>query len=60
MTEQIKTPSRTENDSAKITVSKNGPYIVTGGVPLTTSEICNDDEGYCRTWREVKIYPVQE
>ena len=44
----------------KITVSKNGPYVVTGGVPLTTSEICNDEEGYCRTWREVKRYPVQE
>ncbi|MEI6103699.1 MAG: CDGSH iron-sulfur domain-containing protein [Methanothrix sp.] len=44
----------------KITVSKNGPYIVTGIVPLTTSEICNDDEGYCRTWREVKRYPMQE
>ena len=44
----------------KITVSKNGPYIVTGSVPLTTSEICNDDEGYCRTWREVKRYPLQE
>ena len=44
----------------KITVSKNGPYIVAGGVPIITSEICNDDEGYCRTWREVKRYPVQE
>lgn len=45
MTEKIKDPSRTENDSAKITVSKNGPYIVAGGVPIITSEICNDDEG---------------
>jgi len=44
----------------KITVSKNGPYIVNGSVPLTTSEICNDDEGCCRTWREVKRYPVLE
>lgn len=60
MTEQIKITSKTESDSAKITVSKNGPYIVTGKVPLTLSEICNDDEGYCRTWREVKIFPLQE
>lgn len=44
----------------KITIIENGPYIVTGGVPLTTSEICNDEEGYCRTWREVKRYPLQE
>ena len=60
MTEQIKNSPKTGDSSAKITVSKNGPYIVTGKVPLTTSEICNDDQGYCRTWREVKRYPVQE
>ena len=60
MTEQIKNSPETGDSSAKITVSKNGPYIVTGKVPLTTSEICNDDQGYCRTWREVKRYPVQE
>ena len=44
----------------KITVSRNGPYIVTGGVPLITSEIRHDEEGYCRNWREVKRYPLQE
>ncbi len=57
---KMKTPSEAQDSSAKITVSRNGPYIVTGKVPLTTSEICNDDEGYCRTWREVKRYQVQE
>ena len=60
MTEKTKTPAGSQDDTMKITVTKNGPYIVTGAVPLTTSEICNDDEGYCRTWREVKRYPVQE
>lgn len=60
MTEQKDNQSIAESNSAKVTVGKNGPYIVTGKVPLTTSEICNDDEGNCRTWREVKIYPVQE
>jgi CDGSH-type Zn-finger protein len=44
----------------RLQFNKNGPYIVEGKVPLTTSEICNDDEGYCRTWREVKTYPLQE
>jgi CDGSH-type Zn-finger protein len=44
----------------KIVVSKNGPYIVTGGIPLIRMEICNDDEGYCHTWREVERFPVQE
>jgi CDGSH-type Zn-finger protein len=60
MKEQMKTPSRTKDGSAKITVRKNGPYIVTGKVPLSKMEICNDVEGYCRTWREVKRYPLQE
>jgi CDGSH-type Zn-finger protein len=60
MTEQTKKPHETKNDSMQITVSKNGPYIVTGGVPLIQEEICNDDEGYCRTWRVAKKYPVQE
>ncbi|MFA6372549.1 MAG: CDGSH iron-sulfur domain-containing protein [Methanothrix sp.] len=60
MTEKMLTPSGSSDDAMKIIVSKNGPYIVTGKVPLSTSEICNDDEGYCRTWREVKRYPLQE
>jgi CDGSH-type Zn-finger protein len=44
----------------KITVSKNGPYCVSGGVPLIVMEICNDNEGHPRTSRETKRYPVQE
>ncbi|MDD1762861.1 MAG: CDGSH iron-sulfur domain-containing protein [Methanothrix sp.] len=55
-----KTASGSPQNSMKITVSKNGPYIVIGRVPLIVSEICNDDEGYCRTWREIKRYRVQE
>ena len=44
----------------KITVTKNGPYIVTGGVPLIVAEICNDNEGYCRTWKTITRFPVQQ
>ena len=47
-------------NSMKITVSKDGPFIVSGGVPLIQEEICNDGEGYCRNWREAKKFPVQE
>lgn len=50
----------TESGSMKITVSSNGPYIVTGGVPLIQEEICNDNDGNCRTWREAYRYPMQE
>ena len=60
MTEKTKKSSEAHGESMKISVSKNGPYLVSGGIPLITAEICNDDEGYCRTWRDVTRYPVQE
>lgn len=65
MTEEVKVPSKTQdisekNTAEKITVSKNGPYIVTGKVPLITMEICDDDQGYCQTWREVNRYPLKD
>jgi CDGSH-type Zn-finger protein len=44
----------------KIKVTKNGPFLVEGGVPLIKEEICNDDEGYCRKWKEVTRYPVKD
>ncbi|MDV2481517.1 iron-binding protein [Methanoculleus sp. Wushi-C6] len=44
----------------KIQVSKNGPYIVTGGVPLMVMEISHDDEGNCHGWQKVREYPLQE
>ena len=47
------------SEQMKIAVSKDGPYIVTGGIPLKTEEICNDDEGNCRTWKETKSYPLR-
>ena len=55
---QLKT--QPSDNSLKIKVSKNGPYLVEGWVPLIKEEICNDDEGYCRKWKEVTRYPVQE
>ena len=60
MKDQIKKSHDPENDSMKITVTKNGPYIATGGVPIVVAEICNDNEGYCRTWKIVDRYPVRE
>ncbi len=44
----------------KIRVSTNGPYIVTGSVPLMVMEISYDDEGDCRSWEKVREYPLQE
>jgi len=54
------TDQREETKTVKITVTKNGPYLVTGGVPLIQEEICNDEEGYCRKWRVVKMFPLKE
>lgn len=48
------------NEDMKITVRKNGPYRVSGGLPLKTVEIGYDDEGNCRTWNETKTYPLQQ
>ena len=44
----------------KVQVSRNGPYIVTGSVPLMVMEIAHDDEGNCRSWQKVQKYPLQE
>lgn len=48
------------NGTMKIRVSRNGPYIVTGSIPLMVMEIANDDEGNCRSWQKVREYPLQE
>jgi len=53
-------PKPPDHGNKKITVCKDGPYIVSGGIPLTIKEIRNDAEGYCSTWHEVKTYPLQE
>ena len=41
--------SNVSDDSMKITVIKDGPFIVTGGIPLITSEIFIDEDGDCRS-----------
>ncbi|BBL64240.1 MULTISPECIES: CDGSH iron-sulfur domain-containing protein [Methanosarcina] len=60
MTNEIEKKPKIPENSMKITVSRNGPYIVTGGVPLIVSEIRSDEEGYCKDWLEVKRYPLKE
>jgi len=56
MTEQNKTSS----SKARIKVSKNGPYLVSGKVPLTEKIITCDAEGIPSKWSESKKYPMQE
>ena len=44
----------------RIKVSKNGPCLISGGVPLAEEIIHIDVEGQCHGWREGKKYPLQE
>lgn len=60
MTIVIEKESKVKETPMKIIVNKNGPYIVTGRIPLITSKILHDEEGYSKDWQEIKRYPLQE
>jgi len=49
-----------EKSQARVVVSKNGPYVVTGGVPLATQTIGTDTGGGSETWRESGTFPLAE
>ena len=48
------------DSKGKIKISKNGPYLVSGGIPLSEQVICIDSKGQCHGWREGKKYPLQK
>ncbi|MFC2062756.1 CDGSH iron-sulfur domain-containing protein [Chloroflexota bacterium] len=48
------------NYGHKIRISKNGPYLVSGGLPLTQRIIGINTDGYSYEWREGKEYPPKE
>ena len=47
-------------ENAKIKVTEDGPYLVTGGIPLLRMIIENDSYGDPCMWREVERYPHLE
>ncbi|MFH1182352.1 MAG: CDGSH iron-sulfur domain-containing protein [Candidatus Woesearchaeota archaeon] len=47
-------------EKGKIVVSKNGPYIVSGGLPLDKETIKPDNQGTPCDWEVAKKYPDQE
>jgi len=49
--------SKASNNRFKIKVSNNGPYIISGGIPLVEQIIGIDAEGYSYDWREGRTYP---
>jgi CDGSH-type Zn-finger protein len=46
--------------SARVVVSKDGPYLVSGGVPLAKQTIVSDSEGGSESWQQGKSYTTQE
>ncbi len=42
----------------KIAVTKDGPYIVSGRIPLAEQIITNDKDGFSCEWREGEKYPL--
>jgi CDGSH-type Zn-finger protein len=45
---------------AKIKVAKNGPYLISGGIPLQKQVIIADSEGTATQWQPSTKYPPQE
>ncbi len=43
----------------RVKVTKDGPYLVSAGVPLTDQDICVDGEDQCHGWKEGQSYPTQ-
>ena len=50
----------TDNNEKLIKIVKNGPYLVSGKIPLVKLIIKTDEEGYPYEWIEGKKYPRQE
>jgi CDGSH-type Zn-finger protein len=49
--------NRLGKNKLRIKVVQNGPYIVSGGVPLTIQQILLDADGECHGWQEMKQFP---
>lgn len=44
----------------KIKITPDGPYCVTGGVPLHEEILVPDQDGLSTGWRQGKVYPLQQ
>ncbi|HEY3272710.1 MAG TPA: CDGSH iron-sulfur domain-containing protein, partial [Methanocella sp.] len=53
--------SASQERRGKISITKDGPYVVTGGLPLVKEIIVNDDNEGCPTaWAPGQKYPDRE
>jgi len=49
-----------QKNNKKITITKNGPYIVSGNVPLDKETILTDKNHYSYKWQKGESYPKKE
>lgn len=49
-----------QKSQARVVVSENGPYVVSGSVPLAKQTIVTDGEGGSESWEQGKSYTVDE
>lgn len=52
--------NKTPKPEIKVRITENGPYIVTGSIPLVDLCYVIDEQGLSSDWEEVKKYPVEE
>jgi CDGSH-type Zn-finger protein len=57
MTPNLETPPK---NTSKIKVSKNGPYIVSGEIPIQKQVIIADSDGTANEWQPSTKYPPQK
>ena len=49
----------TANADARVAILKDGPYVVTGKISLTTQTIATGADGGSESWEEGEVFPIQ-
>ena len=49
-----------KKNKAKVVISKNGPYLISGNLPLEKETIVSDNEGNSVRWQKGEKYPNKE
>jgi CDGSH-type Zn-finger protein len=55
-----KAKDKTSSAGAKIKVTDDGPYLVSGGIPLAEESIVADSDGAAWKWKDGKHFPAKE
>ncbi|MHB0878834.1 MAG: CDGSH iron-sulfur domain-containing protein [Anaerolineae bacterium] len=48
------------SEGRRVKVCENGPYVVSGSVPMAKQVISVDSDNQCHDWQEGEAYPTQE